>query len=175
MNDVIKHYHGSGAGVTRLESALNGSMKDMIIDTMAENTKIGDDEKKLAEVMRQDLIWWTKLGEDEREAAYEKGVPADEKTGGVDRVKFLALLEKPDDKVELTPLIKTTFDDNCVRCHSPNAPDAQAKKIPLNTLETVNAYVVEDHGVSYKHLALTTHVHLLGFSVLFAVSGLCSV
>lgn len=76
-----------------------------------------------------------------------------------------------DPKLKLTRLVSMAINDRCVKCHSPGSTDAQARNMPMTTFTELEAYLVEDHGMSYNQLALTTHVHLLGFSVLFAMTG----
>lgn len=179
VQDAIKVYHGSGAGVTELESALNGTMKGMVLISMVGDQKPDPEEEKIANSLNQMLIQWSKLPESLRRQAYEEGIPTND-DGDPEMDRFVKLFGSPipdeatkkeAEDVELVPLISDTFTDSCVRCHSPGSPDPQAKKIPLTTFDEVNAFCVEDHGMPLKQLALTTHVHLLGFSVLFALTG----
>jgi hypothetical protein len=69
--------------------------------------------------------------------------------------------------------IQSVFNDRCVRCHSADKGGAPAK-FPLDSYEDVLAYCqpVTSGGMSLVRLAQTTHVHLLGFSVLFCLTGL---
>jgi hypothetical protein len=62
----------------------------------------------------------------------------------------------------------------CVRCHESGKTDA-AGQIHLNKFEVVKDYAETDSGdgggMSLTKLAQTTHVHLLGFSMLFGLTG----
>lgn len=62
----------------------------------------------------------------------------------------------------------------CVRCHQESA-GGQAAQIPLDTWEEIHAYCqvrTAAGGVSAKKLTQTTHVHLLGFAVLYGLTGI---
>lgn len=170
-DDVIRRYHGSGAGVTRLEAALNGTMKEKISEQLGSDGQIDDATGKLAEELRQTLIAFSKLDRPLRKQAYEDGVPTNDE-GAVDWAAFELVVNKKVNKkdAKIQPLITETLSEYCVGCHKPGG-DSQAQSMPLETLEQVERYCVEDRGMSYPQLAMTTHVHLLGFSVLFAMTG----
>lgn len=74
---------------------------------------------------------------------------------------------------QLTGHIKSIIDERCARCH---APGKSVSSYPLSRFEHVKVYLEEDlgaeHGKSLAKLALTTHVHLLGFAVLYGLTGL---
>ncbi len=70
--------------------------------------------------------------------------------------------------------VDTIIQERCVRCHKPSGSVSQ---IDLSTYEGVKDYIppVDDpsaRGMSLGKLAQTTHVHLLGFSVLYGLTGL---
>ncbi len=69
--------------------------------------------------------------------------------------------------------VKTILDTRCVRCHSETVggPGAQ---YPLESYEDVAGYCQPEKstGKSLSKLAMTTHVHLLGFSLLYGLTGL---
>jgi mono/diheme cytochrome c family protein len=69
--------------------------------------------------------------------------------------------------------IKSIFDSRCVRCHSADKGGIPAQ-FPLDTYEDIQAYAESDSagGMPLARLAQTTHVHLLGFSMLFGLTGL---
>ena len=159
MDDVVRHYHGTGGG-TVVQAALDGSMKSMIVDKLIEQ---GDtpDNRKHAESLRQMLIQWSLLPADVRKTSYEDGTPVNDEGLPI----FDPLKQASEDKVTV---VKDTLQDYCVRCHSPSG---EAREFPLVDFSSVDKYCVVDNGVSMKALALTTHVHLLGFSVLFAMTG----
>jgi hypothetical protein len=68
--------------------------------------------------------------------------------------------------------IQSIINDRCVRCHSPGK--SVVGQFPLDTYENVLIYAERDisSGMSLTKLAQTTHVHLLGFSMLFGMTGL---
>lgn len=168
MDDVVQRYHGSGAGVTKMESALKGIMAPILVDEFGE---------ELAQSLTQEITEWSHLPPNLRKAAYEEGVPISMEDGSLQfdqlRLYFTEDGERKetDGEVELMPL-KSTIADNCVYCHAVGSSDVRARKIPLETYDQVVTYCSEDRGIPVNQLALTTHVHLLGFSVLFAMTGL---
>jgi hypothetical protein len=75
------------------------------------------------------------------------------------------------------PYVKlhTLIQDRCVRCHTKDDPvNDKASHAPLETYEEVAAYATPQTaaGMPIRGLAQTTHVHLLGFAMLFALTGL---
>jgi hypothetical protein len=69
--------------------------------------------------------------------------------------------------------IKSILDERCVRCHSADKGGIPAQ-FPLDTYEDIQAYAKKEFasGMSLTRLAQTTHVHLLGFSMLFGLTGI---
>jgi hypothetical protein len=69
--------------------------------------------------------------------------------------------------------VKSILDTRCVRCHSESVggPGAQYS---LENYEDVQSYCEPEKsaGKSLAKLAMTTHVHLLGFSLLYGLTGL---
>lgn len=74
---------------------------------------------------------------------------------------------------KLTARIKTILEERCVRCHGPGK---SVSSYPLSRYEHLRVYLDEDLGAaggkSLAKLALTTHVHLLAFAVLYGMTGL---
>ncbi len=71
--------------------------------------------------------------------------------------------------------VKSILADRCVRCHTANDPeDAKAGEYPLQTYEQLKPRVTPaaSGAMSLTKLAQTTHVHLLGFSMLYGLTGL---
>lgn len=167
--DVVRRYHGLGSGVTRLQAALDGTMKPKILEELTKGTTGDEATIKLAEELRQMLIDWSRLDRPLREQAYRAGVPVTA-DGAANLVKFQELATRKAKMPKVEPVIAHTLRDYCVTCHSPGG-DPQARTMPLETFEQVDAYCTEDHGMSLPQLAMTTHVHLLGFAVLFAMTG----
>jgi hypothetical protein len=69
--------------------------------------------------------------------------------------------------------VKSILETRCVRCHSESA-SGPGSQYPLETYEQVAVYSKPDAatGKSLQKLALSTHVHLLGFSLLYGLTGL---
>jgi hypothetical protein len=70
--------------------------------------------------------------------------------------------------------IGSIIESRCVRCHQESA-GGSAAQIPLDTWEEIHAFCevkTAAGGVSAKKLTQTTHVHLLGFSLLYGLTGL---
>jgi hypothetical protein len=73
-----------------------------------------------------------------------------------------------------TVKVQSILTDRCVRCHSESTGGA-ASNFPLDSFERVRGYCeveVAGGGMSLPKLAQTTHVHLLGFAMLYGLSGL---
>jgi hypothetical protein len=69
--------------------------------------------------------------------------------------------------------VQAIFQARCVRCHRADA-GGPAAQYPLDSFERIKAYTHPERSgaMSLPKLAQTTHVHLLGFSMLFAITGL---
>jgi hypothetical protein len=70
--------------------------------------------------------------------------------------------------------IRALWIDRCARCHSKEGgEDAKASAFPLEKPEEILKYnkVEEASAMSLTKLAQTTHVHLLGFSMLYGLTG----
>ncbi|MFO0846041.1 MAG: hypothetical protein U0797_27275 [Gemmataceae bacterium] len=70
--------------------------------------------------------------------------------------------------------IKALWGDRCARCHmKEGGVDAKASAFPLEKPEEILKYnkVEEASAMSLTKLAQTTHVHLLGFSMLYGLTG----
>lgn len=68
------------------------------------------------------------------------------------------------------------LDRLCVRCHHPGGEMAQVpfaeSRSEGPSFELVSATTVPDTGISYASLARSTHAHVFGMGVLFALAGL---
>jgi hypothetical protein len=165
MQDVVRRYSGSG-GKTSMEGALDGSMKGKIAEKLVKDEGDTAENRARAEDLRQMLAEWSKLADPQRKKAYEEGTPIND--------KGLAILGDPPKGLkdaDLSPVVKDALDNYCVRCHKAGGVDKQAESLPLDSYDAVNKYCGVDTGISIKSLALTSHVHLLGFAVLFTLSG----
>jgi hypothetical protein len=67
--------------------------------------------------------------------------------------------------------IQTLFQQRCVNCHQDGG---EAQNYPLTNFAEIKKYVSvkTSEGMSMEKLAQTTHVHLLGFSMLYGLTGL---
>jgi hypothetical protein len=75
-----------------------------------------------------------------------------------------------------TPAVKVAsiFETRCARCHS-EGKGGGAAQCPLENWEQIHDYCeveTSDGGMSPKKLAQSTHVHLLGFAMLYGLTGL---
>jgi hypothetical protein len=105
-----------------------------------------------------------------KQEAYEKN--ALPMTGELANV---AITEKFVDRNVNPPavMVKSILVTRCVRCHS-ELKAGSAAEMPLETYEQIAEYAKKEvsKGMSLPKLALTTHVHLLGFSMLYGLTGL---
>jgi hypothetical protein len=70
--------------------------------------------------------------------------------------------------------VKTVITDRCVRCHS-GGGGAGAQQFPLETYDQIKPHleVKESSGaMSLAKLAQSSHVHLLGFAMLYGLTGI---
>jgi hypothetical protein len=70
--------------------------------------------------------------------------------------------------------IKSLLQTRCACCHAPEAGRMkEAESYVLNSYATIKPYAVvsTSTGMSLTKLAQTTHVHLLGFSMLYGLTG----
>jgi hypothetical protein len=67
--------------------------------------------------------------------------------------------------------IQTLFKERCANCHQEGG---EAQTYPLTSFSEIKKYVSvkTSEGMSMEKLAQTTHVHLLGFSMLYGLTGL---
>lgn len=125
--------------------------------------------RKEREGEKKILVAWLEAGADE--SVYEK-----------DRFPLSAELTKQpltkkfvqQDGDEKFVKLKTLWTERCVRCHSPGG-DPKAEQFPLETVAqfaTKYNSAGERTPMSLTKLAQTTHVHLLGFSMLYGLTGL---
>ena len=70
--------------------------------------------------------------------------------------------------------IEGIIESRCVRCHDANA-GGSAANFPLNTYEEFTDYCAPEKSSakSLEKLALSSHVHLLGFAMLYGITGFC--
>lgn len=82
-------------------------------------------------------------------------------------------LSMDDDGKAVSSRIRGIIDERCARCHDLGK---SVGAYPLSRFEHLKVYLEDDFGAekgkSLQKLALTSHVHLLGFSVLYGLTGL---
>jgi hypothetical protein len=115
-------------------------------------------------------IAWIRAGA--REAEYNDDnypLPAELAKQPISR-KFLA---GAGDNLADPPALKiqTLFQERCANCHQDGG---EAQSFPITTYAEIKKYAVvkTSNGMSLEKLAQTTHVHLLGFSMLYGLTGL---
>jgi hypothetical protein len=143
---------------------------------LQKNPKLLDDPKVREKVRerffeeidgeRVALISWLHRPEAEMKEAYEKdALKRDEK---LKSVHVNPKVVNDDDCVQ----VKSIIENRCVGCHTGTGVGAGAQ-FPLNDWDEISVYTKpERKGKSLPKLALTTHVHLLGFSMLYGLTGL---
>ncbi|HEV3237882.1 MAG TPA: hypothetical protein VGZ25_12885 [Gemmataceae bacterium] len=123
---------------------------------------------------RQALLQWLQSGASKVDYEKDSLCPSDEMANQPITKEFLVA---GDDGKAVEPRavkIKSIIDARCGRCHAKDGDDPKAAEIPLDTFEAIAKYakVKETGGMSLNKLAQTTHVHLLGFSMLYGLTGL---
>jgi hypothetical protein len=193
--DVSLPFNGSGsmkgafvdpANTTGLDADVRGVLKK---DKADHKDDPKHKEMARADAMELVLKWrdgerlavldWLKNGADKSayaddsyspssDLAAELHINADDGHGGITE-KFV------DDSVAGTKTIKIRkiLSSRCVRCHREGSGSA-ADEIPLDTYEDLACYMTPEKsgGMSLPKLAQSTHVHLLGFAVLWCLTGL---
>lgn len=132
-----------------------------------------DELRKERETERAVMIAWLKATPEQVADAYAKdrfALPGDLAAQPVTK----GFVEKDD--LGAFVKIKTLFAERCTRCHmKEGGDDANATAYPLETIEQVAKYNKVEKagpGLSLTKLAQSTHVHLLGFSMLYGLTGL---
>ncbi len=123
------------------------------------------------------LVEWIRKGADAKSYAGNNYELSDElaaqlKLPGDDPLiteKFIA--SKANDKPAVK--IQSIIQIRCVKCHSPGA-SGPGSEYPLNTYPDLEVYSTPEKsaGMSLPKLAQSTHVHMLGFAVLWCLTGL---
>jgi mono/diheme cytochrome c family protein len=96
-----------------------------------------------------------------------------------EQVQAYCEIERPGDPsstaAEPRVRIRSIVQDRCARCHTAEgSSNDKAAKCPLDSYDRLAVYTSPDTsgGMPIRGLAQTTHVHLLGFSMLFMLTGL---
>lgn len=70
--------------------------------------------------------------------------------------------------------IHSLFTDRCIRCHQEGGADKNAEKYPLDEWQHLEKYLKIEEGpgpMELTKLAQTTHVHLIGFTMMYGLTG----
>jgi hypothetical protein len=127
--------------------------------------------RKEREGERDAVAAWIRSGAREEEYTQDYFVlPAD----FTDRPITDFYLVKDGDKPVVPRAVKvaTILNERCARCHTPDA-DPKAGAIPLDSYEHLQPHLVlqTTSAMGLEDLAQTTHVHLLGFAMLYGLTG----
>jgi hypothetical protein len=190
-DDAVRIYHGAKGGEAKsqllhlLEADENlpfngtGTMRPAFT-TKSERRwqenleKLNADEQKALLAQREGerlaLVDWLKRGAPK--AAYD----ADEfelSTPVVISDEFV-IGEKDMDGKAAKVRVTSILTERCVRCHQESGADKHAEKYPLDEWSKLERYLKVDEGhppMDIKKLAQTTHVHLIGFTMMFCATG----
>jgi hypothetical protein len=124
---------------------------------------------------RQAVLAWIRNGA--KKADYERDdfcVPEDQRGLPITPEYLVTKDDKPVSPRAVK--VRSILTDRCARCHAPDTSD-KAHDFPLDTYEHLRQYVVAKPAgssgrMSPQKLAQTTHVHLLGFAMLYGLTGL---
>ncbi|MFL5241891.1 MAG: hypothetical protein ACJ8FY_07265 [Gemmataceae bacterium] len=136
--------------------------------------KAEEELRKERQGERQAILGWLRTGASKSDYEKDNFCLADEDDQNPITKEFLVVGDDGNPAKPRAVRIKSIVDARCVRCHSKEGDDAKAAEIPLDTYENIAKYakVKEVGGMSLTKLAQTTHVHLLGFSMLYGLTGL---
>jgi hypothetical protein len=167
---------------TRLLAAFDESSEDdrkKVLDTFAnlppaEQEKLNREAEATVRKAREGeadaVVHWMRNGFDKKTYEADAYPLPDELKGKPIARKFLGKDESERDTIR----IKKIFEDRCARCHYDAFPGPPADA-PLDSYDGIMAYAKPDNhgsGMGLKKLAQSTHVHLLGFSMLYGFTGL---
>jgi hypothetical protein len=175
--DVVKHFHGeTGPQISALErliTAPEDGIKGGAKGTMsAAFTSKSKPARGFNEVLRPEregekkaVLAWVRAGAPR--LAYLQDafvIPA-----GLEAEPITPKYSKAS-----TWKVKSILTDRCVRCHRcEDSDDDKASAYPMETYEDVAKFAKPSRGfMSIEKLTQTTHLHLLSFSMLYAMTGL---
>jgi hypothetical protein len=145
------------------------------LDDQAKKKRLAEAEAKLRKERDGEaaiLIHWITEGKMDEKAYDDDKYPLPNPLP--ESMKDTQLSEEWVDKDEASGVqyvrIAGILDKRCVRCHQEGR---EAGFAPLNQIDFLKAYADPEHGgMPLRKLAQTTHVHLLGFSMLYGLTGL---
>lgn len=177
VSDESKPFNGSGsmrAAFTTRSGGLPRAVKDKAKEMDLDVKQPDGYRRARQEVFRERdgerlvLLDWIRKGADQK--AYD-----DDSYARTPQLASHPISDKflNDDGVK-TVKIRSILEDRCVRCHGEGV-GGPAADFPLDTYERVHAYCELETvggGMSLVKLAQTTHVHLLGFAMLYGLTGM---
>jgi hypothetical protein len=132
--------------------------------------------RKERETERQALLEWVRGGANKADYEQDHFCLPDSLAGRPLTREFIVTGADGKPEEPRAVKIKTLITQRCVRCHTTeDSEDSKAAKYPLDSYERLKPHVsaaAQSTGMSLPSLAQTTHVHLLGFSVLYGMTGL---
>jgi hypothetical protein len=173
-----EHKTFNGSGTMRPAFTTKSSRWSNILKKRAKDKNLGPDETEKQLRQERDLeikavVSWIHSGAKEDEYAKCK-CPDDlaPKVKDYPESKFFPVSE--DDRQLMS--VKEIINVRCARCHYDGARGAEGQ-IHLDDFEVVREYATTPAdgtgaGMSLQKLAQSTHVHLLGFSMLYGLTGI---
>jgi hypothetical protein len=175
-------FNGSGqmrAAFTTRSSAWVRNIRDKAKAMMLDPGK-EDDMKKAESELRKDreleiasvVEWIKKSGKEDDYTAFILSEPLAKRFPEDVSALGKGMFERSDSK-QVVANIQNILSTRCWRCHSEGKAGAEGE-IYLNRFEVVQDYTTIPFGggMSLRKLAQSTHVHLLGFAMLYAFTGL---
>lgn len=168
--DAEEKFNGTGqmrTAFTKKSQGWNGAIKEAKEKGEAEVKKLQEER----EGERLAMLEWLRAGAAEKSFQKDEFVLSAAFKDQVITEDFVS--KEADMPVKLK--IKSLFQVRCACCHAPDAGRMkEAETYPLNSYATIKPYAVvsTSTGMSLTKLAQTTHVHLLGFSMLYGLTGL---
>jgi hypothetical protein len=185
--DVVKVYHGqTGPRMTQLERVLEapenlpfngtGSMRRAFTDKSDDwkdmlKQKPEPDLRKEREGERLAMLQWIRAGASKE--AFDKD--KFELQGDIAKhplsTDYILVDDAGKEVAPRTILIKTLFTNRCSGCHGQGG---EAEKFPLEKHDAIVKYLKEPSSgaMSVERLASITHTHMMGFAVLFGLTGI---
>jgi hypothetical protein len=173
LADEHRPFNGTGSMASAFTSrgGLDGAARRRADEKKVDAAVAEAEVRKERDGERFALIAWIRAGANEEAYNDDKfKLEGDLATQPVTE-KFL---EADDDKKDVRyAKIKSILDQRCARCHK-TSYSGSPSNYPLEKYSDVKVYTAKEWigGMSLTKLAQSTHVHLLGFSMLYGLTGL---
>lgn len=191
-DEAVNTYHGpTGQPMSKIETLLvrtegsfngSGTMRPAFFEKSSQwtTTKKRSSEEKMQELLQHRegeilaVLDWIRSGASKE--AYDKDDHPIQDATAAGHALTGEFLVTEDDKpaVPRRVKIRSLLEERCASCHSEHGRDTHAQQVPLDSYEKLKPHlrVQASGGMSLPKLAQTTHVHLLGFSMLYGLTGL---